>query len=595
MLPKKEEVHNTLYYIKRCGQYFKPYTLRIVFSMASMAVVGACTAYSAFLVQPALDRIFINKDTEALKTIPILVVAVFAVKGFFQLMQNYQMQYCAHRVLQELRDSLYSKMLRLPVSFFEQNRVGMLMSRIINDVNLIRSSIPELIMLIRHVFTMVALIFVAFYRDAFLASLAIIVLPAALFPVVHFGKKLRRLGRKNQEKIADISTILQEIFSGIRVVKAFAMERRETETFQKQNEKLVTIALKGAFYTALSSPVMEFIGAIGIGVVIWYGGSQVIAGHSTPGTFFSFLTALLMLYEPFKRISKSNMVVQRALAGAERVFYILDSKEIAEENQGSHELTPPFTNLRFETVTLTYPDAPAQALKEISFELKPGERLAIVGPSGSGKTSLVNLIPRFYEPDTGRIILNGRPLPEYTLLSLRRFIGMVSQEAVLFNTSIRENITYGLSGIDDSQLDEVCSIAYASTFIQRLPEGYETVIGERGVKLSGGEKQRLTIARALLKDPSLLILDEATSALDTESEKIVQLALENLMYQRTSIVIAHRLSTVLSADRIMVLQDGRIQDIGPHTQLLQRCPLYQKLYAMQFDDTGPAAAHQAYS
>jgi len=590
MLPKKEEVHNTLYYIKRCGQYFKPYTPRIVFSMVSMAIVGGCTAYSAFLVQPALDKIFINKNTEALKTIPLLVVAIFAVKGFFMLMQNYQMQYCAHRVLQELRDELYSKMLRLPVSFFEQNRVGMLMSRIINDVNLIRSSIPELIMLVRHVFTMIALIFVAFYRDAFLASLAVIVLPVALFPVIYFGQKLRKVGRKNQEKIADISTILQEIFSGIRVVKAFAMEGRETTAFKQQNEKLVKIALKGAFYTALSSPVMEFIGAIGIGVVIWYGGTQVIAGNSTPGTFFSFLTALLMLYEPFKRISKSNMVVQKAIAGAERVFYVLDSPDIEVEQQGRQELRPPFEGLRFEQVQLTYADSAEKALDQLSFELGAGERLAIVGPSGAGKTSLVNLIPRFYDPERGRIILNGHRLQDYTLESLRRFIGMVSQEAVLFNTSIRENITYGLQGIDDKQLQEVCSIAYASQFIQRLPAGLDTVIGERGIKLSGGEKQRLTIARALLKDPSLLILDEATSALDTESEKIVQKALENLMHQRTSIVIAHRLSTVLSADRIMVLKHGVIEDIGPHEQLLERCSLYQKLYKMQFENAEAAPA-----
>jgi subfamily B ATP-binding cassette protein MsbA len=590
MLPKKEEVHNTLYYIKRCGQYFKPYTPRIVFSMVSMAIVGGCTAYSAFLVQPALDKIFINKNTEALKTIPLLVVAIFAVKGFFMLMQNYQMQYCAHRVLQELRDELYSKMLRLPVSFFEQNRVGMLMSRIINDVNLIRSSIPELIMLVRHVFTMIALIFVAFYRDAFLASLAVIVLPVALFPVIYFGQKLRKVGRKNQEKIADISTILQEIFSGIRVVKAFAMEGRETTAFKQQNEKLVKIALKGAFYTALSSPVMEFIGAIGIGVVIWYGGTQVIAGNSTPGTFFSFLTALLMLYEPFKRISKSNMVVQKAIAGAERVFYVLDSPDIEVEQQGRQELRPPFAGLRFEQVQLTYADSAEKALDQLSFELGAGERLAIVGPSGAGKTSLVNLIPRFYDPERGRIILNGHRLQDYTLESLRRFIGMVSQEAVLFNTSIRENITYGLQGIDDEQLHEVCSIAYASQFIQRLPAGLDTVIGERGIKLSGGEKQRLTIARALLKDPSLLILDEATSALDTESEKIVQKALENLMHQRTSIVIAHRLSTVLSADRIMVLKHGVIEDIGPHEQLLERCSLYQKLYKMQFENAETAPA-----
>ncbi len=580
---EKEKLENSLYYLKRSSRYFKPYTRRIVFSILSMGAVAASTGAVAFLVQPALDEIFINKDKQALMTIPFLVVLVFAVKGFFEVMQTYQMQFCALKVLEELRNELFAKMVRLPMTFFEQSRVGMLMSRIINDVNLIRNSIPEIIMLVRHVLTMVGLIFVAFYRDAYLASLAMFVLPVALFPVVYFGKKLRKLARRNQAKIADISTLLQEIFSSVRVVKAFAMEKREAETFRGHNQKLVRIAIRGMLYSAVSSPVMEFIGALGMGVVIWYGGTQVIAGNSTPGTFFSFLTALMMLYEPFKRISKSNLTLQKALAGAERVFEILDSEEIKEEDDGSVELVPPFQGLRFEQVSLTYPGNSELALDSVDLQIEPRERIAVVGPSGAGKSSLVHLIPRFYLPQSGRIVLNNRPLPEYTLKSLRRFIGIVSQETILFNTTIRDNITYGLNNVTQDRVDEVCRVAYASDFIARLPNGLETMIGERGLKLSGGEKQRLTIARALLKDPPLLILDEATSALDTESERIVQKALENLMQERTSIVIAHRLSTILSADRIVVLNQGRIQDIGSHTQLLDRCPLYQKLYTMQFE------------
>ena len=587
---EKEKLENSLYYLKRSSRYFKPYTRRIIFSILSMVAVAASTGAVAFLVQPALDEIFINKDKQALMTIPFLVVLVFAVKGFFEVMQTYQMQFCALKVLEELRNELFAKMVRLPMTFFEQSRVGMLMSRIINDVNLIRNSIPEIIMLVRHVLTMVGLIFVAFYRDAYLASLAMFVLPVALFPVVYFGKKLRKLARRNQAKIADISTLLQEIFSSVRVVKAFAMEKREAETFRGHNQKLVRIAIRGMLYSAVSSPVMEIIGAIGMGVVIWYGGTQVIAGNSTPGTFFSFLTALMMLYEPFKRISKSNLTLQKALAGAERVFEILDSEEIKEEDDGSVELVPPFQGLRFKQVSLTYPGNSELALDSIDLQIEPGERIAVVGPSGAGKSSLVQLIPRFYLPQSGRIVLNNRPLPEYTLKSLRRFIGIVSQETILFNTTIRDNVTYGLDNVTQDRVDEVCRVAYASDFIARLPKGLETMIGERGLKLSGGEKQRLTIARALLKDPPLLILDEATSALDTESERIVQKALENLMQERTSIVIAHRLSTILSADRIVVLNQGRIQDIGSHTQLLDRCPLYQKLYTMQFETPAETAA-----
>ncbi len=582
----KQAVQNTSYFLKRCAHYFRPHTWRILFSLFSMAIVGACTGLAAFLVQPALDDIFIEKDRQALMTIPILVVLVFACKGLFRVMEIYHMQYSALRVLQQLRNDLYTKMIKLPVGFFETSHVGMLMSRIINDVNLLRNTIPEIITLIRQAITMVALIFVAFYRDAFLATLAIVVLPLAFFPLIYFGKKLRRLGRKNQAKIADISTILQEIFSAIRVVKAFAMEGPERRKFRAHNEKLVNIALKGTFYTALSSPVMEFIGALGMGAVIWYGGTQVIAGHSTPGTFFSFLTALMMLYEPIKHISKSNLHIQKALAGAERVFDILDSPEIREEDPGRVELQPPFRELRFENVHFCYPGSQEYALQNINLVINPRERVAIVGPSGAGKTTLVHLLPRFYQPQEGRIILNGQDLSEYTLYTLRRFMGMVSQETVLFNTTIRDNLIYGLSEVDQDKLEEVCRTAYAHEFITRLPQGYETEIGEKGVKLSGGEKQRITIARALLKDPALLILDEATSALDTESERIVQQALENLMHKRTSIIIAHRLSTILSADKILVMENGRILDQGTHAELLNRCPLYQKLYHLQFE-TGP--------
>jgi len=549
-----------------------------------MIVVAGCTAFAAYLVQPALDKIFIEKNQQALKTIPILVIAVFAIKGLFRVIQTYEMEYCAMKVLETLRNQLCSKILRLPISFFEENRVGMLMSRIINDVNLIKNSVPQIVSLIKELFTIVGLTFVAFYRDPYLATWALVVLPLAVYPIVYFGRKLRKLGRKNQEKIADISNILQEIFSGIKVVKAFAMEKKETDDFKIQNRKLIKIALKSIFYNSLSSPVMEFIGSLGIGLVIWYGGTQVIAGHSTPGTFFSFLTAVMMLYEPIKRLNKSNMVLQRAIAGAERVFEVLDSKEISVEDEGKIELKPPFKKLKFIDVFFKYPNSSEFALKNINLEINPGEKLAIVGPSGAGKTTLINLIPRFYDPLKGKIILNDRTLEEYTLSSLRRFIGIVSQETILFNASIKDNITYGIYDVDENEIIRVAKIAYAHEFISSLPNGYDTIVGERGVRLSGGEKQRITIARALLKNPPLLILDEATSALDTESERIVQNALDNLMKNRTSIIIAHRLSTILSADRIVVMNKGEIIDIGPHRDLLNRCGLYQKLYEMQFKD-----------
>jgi subfamily B ATP-binding cassette protein MsbA len=394
----QKKYNSTWYYIKRSSAYFKPYLFRLLISVFSMIVVAGCTAFAAYLVQPALDKIFIEKNQQALKTIPILVIAVFAIKGLFRVIQTYEMEYCAMKVLETLRNQLCSKILRLPISFFEENRVGMLMSRIINDVNLIKNSVPQIVSLIKELFTIVGLTFVAFYRDPYLATWALVVLPLAVYPIVYFGRKLRKLGRKNQEKIADISNILQEIFSGIKVVKAFAMEKKETDDFKIQNRKLIKIALKSIFYNSLSSPVMEFIGSLGIGLVIWYGGTQVIAGHSTPGTFFSFLTAVMMLYEPIKRLNKSNMVLQRAIAGAERVFEVLDSKEISVEDEGKIELKPPFKKLKFIDVFFKYPNSSEFALKNINLEINPGEKLATVGPSGAGKTTLINLIPRFYDP-----------------------------------------------------------------------------------------------------------------------------------------------------------------------------------------------------
>ena len=581
----RKAIHYTLYYVRRCIHYFRPYLWRIILSVISMAIVAGCTAAVAFLVKPVLDEIFINKNSDMLLLMPLIIIGLYAVKGFFQFTQIYQMRYCALRVLEQLRNELYAKVVRLPLNFFDQSRIGMLMSRIVNDVDLLRNSIPNIVLLLRQGFTMIGLVAVAFYRDPYLATWAIVVLPLTMYPLVHFGRKLRMVGRKNQEKIADISTLLQETFSGIQQVKSSATEAKEERSFIGHNAKLVRFALKGAFYNALSNPVMEFIGGLGVALVIWYGGNQVIAGNSTPGNFFSFLTALMMLYDPIKQISRANMTLQRALAGAERVFDLLDSREIREEQGGSIELTPPLRELSFENVWFGYDDTSDWALRDIHLSIRPGERFAVVGPSGAGKSSLVQLAPGFYATQYGQIRINGRPVQDYTLSSLRRFMGIVSQETILFNTSIRDNICYGIQEqVEDSHLKEVCRIAYIHEYITQLPRGYDTVIGERGVKLSGGQKQRLAIARALLKDPPLLILDEATSALDTESERIVQKALENLMQERTSIVIAHRLSTVLNADRIAVMDNGRIVDIGSHPELLNRCALYHKLYQMQFED-----------
>lgn len=576
--------NQTIQLLRRCLGYFLPYKLYIVAAFAALGVVALSTAGAAYLVQPALDEIFIKKDEKALMFIPLLLIGVFVAKGVGLFIQKFLMSYCGIKVLEQLRYELFAKIICLPLDFFGETRVGMLMSRIISDVNLISSSLPELIRMAQHILTMIGLTGLIVYRDPKLAFWACLVFPLAVYPVIYFGKKLRKNGRKMQAKVADVSTHLQESFNGLRVIKAFATEEMERDKFRETVAKLVRIGIKGKVYNLLSSPIMELIGAVGAGLVIWYGGREVIAGNRTPGEFFSFMTAMVMLYDPFKSISQANNTLQQALAGAERVFEILDAPDLVEESGGTVAYTPPFESLSFEEVTFSYPGVKEPALRSINLDIRAGERVAFVGQSGSGKTTLVHLIPRFHDCQHGAIRLNGLTVSEYSLNSLRTNIGIVSQDPFLFNLSVRDNIAYGQATADQAKVEEAARAAYAHDFILELPQGYDTVVGEKGVKLSGGQKQRLTIARAIMKNPSLLILDEATSALDTESERIVQDALENLMQGRTSIIIAHRLSTIISADRIVVMEKGTILDIGSHESLLRTCPTYQRLHNLQAAD-----------
>ena len=582
-LPRGE----SLRLLKRIFKYFKPYKLQIFLACVCMAAVALTSAGTAYLVKPALDDIFVNKDVTMLLLLPFAFVLLTLVKGLGRYFQNYFMQYCGLCVLETLRDELYNKIVFLPVKFFEDNQVGMLMSRITNDVATIRSSLPAVVSMLREAMTMAGLLGVVFYQNWQLAIWAVLVLPLGFYPFIYLGRKLRKLGKKSQITMADVTSFLQEVFSGIRVVKAFAAEGYESERFAVENKRLVKIAFKQTKINELSSPLMELVGAVGIGLVMWYGGKQVIDGVSTPGTFFSFLAALVMLYDPLKKLTANNNDVQRALSGAERVFEILDSEDISEEDSGAEVFTPPLTELRFTEVSFRYAADADLALDNVSFTVKAGERIALVGPSGAGKSTFVNLIPRFYDPQSGEIRLNGRNIQDYTLRSLRESVALVSQETFLFNSSIAQNIAYGVKEYDLDAVREAAQKAYAHEFIMAMPEGYDSLAGERGVKMSGGQKQRLAIARAIYKDVPLLILDEATSALDSESERIVQLALENLMRDRTSIVIAHRLSTVLNADRIMVMDQGRIVAVGGHEELLASSALYQKLYNLQFNAEAP--------
>lgn len=574
-----------IYLLKRCLSYFSPYKLRIVVAVIGLFIIAASEAATAYIVKPILDGVFIAHDKNMLIMTPIAYIGITLCMGAGRIMQNYMMHSSGLKVLETLRDELYTKIIKLPLRFYEGAQVGNLMARIINDVAMIRSSLPAVITIVRQILTITGLIIIIFTMNFKLAMISIFILPVAFYPFIYFGRRLRKLGRRGQAIYADASVLLHEILSGIRVVKAFSTEKEEGERFDHENRRLYKVNLRQSMANEYSSIVMEIVGAFGIGLVIFIGGMQVFEGTATPGEFGAFVAALALLYAPIKKLSNANNAIQNALAGAERVFAILDSEDDIEEEGGSVELASPLVQmeLRFEDVSFAYNDD-AVALKNINLSISQGERIAIVGPSGAGKTTFINLLPRFYDPSSGRIMLNGLDLREYTLPSLRHCISIVSQDNFLFNYSIRENIAYGQPDFTEEQVVEAARAAYAHDFIMAMPEGYNTVVGERGVKLSGGQKQRLTIARAIAKNAPILILDEATSALDSESEQIVQQALENLMKGRTSIVIAHRLSTVLGSDRILVMQNGEIEAQGTHKELLDSSPLYAKLYTMQFGE-----------
>ena len=561
----------------------RPHAPKFVLAMLCMLVVGALTSALAFLVKPAMDDIFLKKDTRMLMLIPVAVVLIYLIKGACHYAQSVIMNFIGQRVIADLRYRLYEKIQEQSLAFFTQNPTGVLISRITNDVNFMKEAVSEAVTnLFKDSFTIFCLIFVIFYRDWKLAIIAMVVFPLTIYPIATFGRKMRKVATRTQVTMGTLTSLLQETISGTRIVKAFGMEKHENERFAGENELLFRLTMKSVAISAISSPFMEFLGGIGIAVIVFYGGYQVIQGHSTPGTFFSFLTALIMLYEPIKRLTNVNNKIQQGISAAIRVFGIIDTTPDILDAPDAVELPRITQGIALEDVSFRYEETPV--LKNIALRIPAGEVLAFVGMSGGGKTTLVNLIPRFYDVTSGRILIDGRDIRTATIASLRKQIGMVTQQTILFNDTVRNNIAYGSFEKPEAEIIRAARAANAHDFITRLPQGYDTRIGEQGTKLSGGERQRISIARAILKDAPILILDEATSSLDTEAEIEVQGALENLMQGRTTLVIAHRLSTVRNADRIVVLVDGRIIEEGTHDELLARQGEYAKLYAMQFKE-----------
>jgi len=571
-------------YYLRILSYAKPYWFRITMALIMAQIVAATDGALAWLVKPIMDRIFVERNAEMLRLIPLAIVGLYVVRGVGRYVQNYFMRYANLRMVMDLRTDLFRKIQGMSLAFHKSKSTGELISRVMNDVSVVRNANVDVIKnLIRQIFTLLALLVVLFKRDWQLAAMACVTVPFAGVLIDRLGRKIKEITKASQEKRADLSSLMVDSFSGVRIVKAFNMEEQETKRFRKHLHKLYSLSMKKVKASELVSPLIEFLGSLGAAAIIYVGGMRVITGRLTPGDFFSFMAALMMMYGPIRKLTKVNNTIQAAIAAAERVLEVLDMEPDIKDAPDAVEVLCFERSIRFDHVWFAYPDDPETwILRDIHLEVGKGEILALVGESGAGKTTLVDLVPRFYDPTKGAVYLDGVDLRKLKRVSLRALIGVVTQDVILFNDTILNNILYGRPKASFGEVIEAAKVAHAHEFIQQLPDRYETVVGERGVRLSGGQKQRIAIARAVLKNPPILILDEATSALDTQSERMVQEAMDRLMEGRTVFVIAHRLSTIQKAHRIVVLDKGRIVEMGAHQELLDKGGLYSHLYRLQF-------------
>ena len=559
--------------LKRFGPYFKDYIPHFIFAIIGMGLASGGTAVSAYLVEPVLNKIFVEKNEKLLYILPCAIIAIYVIKNIGTFMQAYFTAYIGQDTIRRFREKMVANLLNLDMDFFNEFRTGELISRTTNDIDRIRSIVSSMIPeLTREFITIIGLLCVVIYQSPKLAFFALVVMPVAIYPISRLAKRMKKISKQSQEKTSDITSALSEIFTNIEIIKANNAQEYEHSRFVDENNKFFRLNLKSVKIEQLVSPLMETIGSIGVAAVIIIGGKDVIDGHINMGAFFSFLTALFMLYTPLKRIVNIYNKMQDAIAASERTFFLMD--KVSQIKDGQKELNEEINLIKFNNVRLNYGDK--EVLKGINLEANKSEFIALVGSSGGGKSSLMNLLMRFYDVNSGEILINGINLKDIKIHSLRQNIGLVTQRVYIFNDTVAKNVAYGREFNEDAVINAL-KLANAYEFVSKLDNGINTILNEFGTNLSGGQRQRIAIARALYQNPQILIFDEATSALDNESEKEITKAINNLRSKKIIFVIAHRLSTVENADKIAVLSDGKIIDSGSDEELSKRNEIYARL------------------